>query len=165
MLLLHEYTECWLYHSLMNDEPLPEARKLWEDSLSMEIEHLRLACDLVKQYEKRDPAELLPESLPDDFKFQSNIDYIRDILKTQMNLTSYGSDIMPFDDLPDKTRYIHFQEIVNAKGCPSETVVDELIRKTGNDYRSEIAGPYPISRYRRKEAVAAVQKRIQELQA
>ena len=35
----------------------------------------------------------------------------------------------------------------------------------GNDYRNEIAGAYPIEKYRRKEAVAAVRQRIREIQA
>jgi hypothetical protein len=167
MLLNHEYNECWLYYSLMNDEPLPEARKLWEDHLSMEIEHLKLAGDLMKLYEKRDPAELLPQSMPEMFKFQPNIDYVRDVISSQMNLSADMTKFMLFKNMPEeaKNRYINFQEQVNYKGSPSETVVDDLIRKTGNDYRNEIAGPYPITSFRRREAVAAVQKRIQELQA
>lgn len=165
MLLLHEYNECWLYYSLMKEEVLPEARMVWEEHLAMEIEHLRIACELMKSYEKRDPAELLPAAMPAIFKFQPNIEYVRDILGSQMDFTAYETGYTPFEELPDKDRFVRFQQLVNAKGCPSETVVDGLIMKTGNDYRNEIAGPYPISMYRRKEAVAAVRKRMKELQA
>lgn len=159
MLLLHEYNECWLYYSLMNDEPNAQARLLWEINLGMEIEHLKIAGELMKQYEKRDPAELLPASLPPIFKFQSNIDYVRDIIATQLDMTTDGTNFVPLDKMPE--RYVKFQGKVNSKGCPSETVVDDLIRKTGNDYRNEIEGPYPIQKYRQKEAVAAVEKRLQ----
>jgi hypothetical protein len=167
MLLNHELCECWLYYSLMNDEPNADARKLWEDNFAMEVEHLKLAGELMKRHEKRDPAELVPSdmSLVPMFKFQSNIEYVRDIIAHQLDYTAYETEFMSLDQMPDKNRYISYQKMVNAKGNPSETVVDELIMKTGNDYRNEIAGAYPIGKYRRKEAVAAVQQRIRELQA
>ncbi len=67
----------------------------------------------------------------------------------------------PYDK--EKVRpYIGYQDQVNANGSPSETVVDTLIRKTGNDYRYEIIGPHPVNMYRRQEAVSAVRKRLPE---
>lgn len=161
MLLLHEYNECWLYYSLMQDEPLAEARAVWEENLSMEIEHLKVACELMKKYEKKDPLALLPESMPQIFKFQSNIDYIREILGTQIELTAYGTDYIPVDELPKDNRYVRFQSQVNAMGSPSEAIVDTFIKKTGNDYRNEISGPHPWSPYRQKEAITAVKRRLE----
>ncbi|HNY65237.1 MAG TPA: hypothetical protein PKM41_07335 [Deltaproteobacteria bacterium] len=167
MLLNHELNECWLYYSLMNDEPNADARKLWEDNFAMEIEHLKHAAELMKMYEKRDPAQFVPADMSTVpmFKFQSNIDYIRGIIESQLDYTASETRFMPLDEAPGKDRFISFQAMVNAKGNPSETVVDELIMKTGNDYRNEIAGAYPIEKYRRKEAVAAVRQRIREIQA
>ncbi len=161
MLLWHEYNECWLYYSLMQEEPLAEARAVWEQNLSMEIEHLRVACELMRKYEKKDPLSLLPESMPQIFKFQSNIDYIREILGTQMELTGYGTDYIPVDELPKDNRYVMFQSQVNATGSPSEAVIDTLIQKSGNDYRNEISGPHPWAPYRRTEAVPAVKRRLE----
>jgi rubrerythrin len=164
-LLLHEYNECYLYYSLMQDEPNAQARALWEESLAMEIEHLKMASELMKQYEKQDPEALLPQSMPEVFKFQSNVDYIRDVLASQITLTGDQAEFVPAENLPKDHRYFSFQSTVNAKGSPSETVIDSLVRKTGNDYRQELAGPHPIKMFQQAEAIPAVQRRLQQPRA
>ncbi len=160
MFLLHEFNECWLYYSFIHDETDPAVRSVWEQHLMIEIEHLRVASRLVERYDGRDPAELLPAKMTHLFKFRSNIDYIREILTSQIDLTADGTILVPIDELPGDHLYLSYQEQVNANGSPSETVVDALILKTGNDYRYEIIGPHPVNMYRRQEAVAAVRKRI-----
>lgn len=160
VLLLYEYNECYLYYSFIQDEPYPAARMIWEQNLLMEIDHLRAASELVVRYENRDPAGLLPQKLPPIFRFQPNIDYIREILASQIDLTANGAFLVPMGELPDDHLYIRYQEEVNAKGSPSETVVDTLIQNTGNDYRYEIIGPHPVHSYRQQAAVEAVQRRL-----
>src|ERR1700712_1492868 len=51
-LVLYEYNECWLYWSCLSTETDPRIKAIWELHLGMEIEHLRLACELMKQVER-----------------------------------------------------------------------------------------------------------------
>ena len=164
-LLLHEYNECYLYYSMMQDEPDPQARALWEENLAMEIEHLKLAAEALKQYDKKDPEALLPPEMPQLFKFESNIDYIRGILASQISYTADGPKFLPAENLPKDHRYFMHQSMVNAKGAPSEIVVDSLVKKTGNDYRQELSGPHPVSMFQQAKAIPAVKKRLQQPQA
>ena len=52
-LVCHEYNECYLYYSFLRQEPDPEVRAIWELHLAMEIEHLRIAADLMRRHEGR----------------------------------------------------------------------------------------------------------------
>src|SRR5690606_35237342 len=62
----HEYNECYLYHSFMQQEPDERIRKLWELHLNMEITQLQTACDMLRRYEGREPIEIgLPTALPE----------------------------------------------------------------------------------------------------
>lgn len=164
-LLLHEYNECYLYYSLMQDEPNPQARALWEENLAMEIEHLKMAAELVRRIEKQDPEALLPSEMPQVFKFEPNIDYIRGVLSSQISLTADETRFVPAEKLVKDHRYFSFQSLVNSKGSPSEAVVDSMVKKTGNDYRQELKGPHPIRMFQQAEAIPAVKKRMSRLQA
>ncbi|MCF6158345.1 MAG: hypothetical protein E3K32_07200 [wastewater metagenome] len=149
-LFYHELNECWLYYSLMQSESNNNAKKVWEDNLAMEIEHLRIVADMMKQYEKRDPAELIPDGFSHLFRFKSNIDYVRNILKTQYNYNAMDTEFVPARQVPDDYRYFRHQELVNAGGVPSVEVIERVIDKEGQDYRQEVGGPHPVEEYREK---------------
>ncbi|MCF2435531.1 hypothetical protein LV779_16970 [Streptomyces thinghirensis] len=42
-LVNHEYNECYLYHSFMEQESDPKVKAIWELHLNMELEHLHAA--------------------------------------------------------------------------------------------------------------------------
>ncbi|MGW4797795.1 hypothetical protein ACWEPC_35780, partial [Nonomuraea sp. NPDC004297] len=64
-LLTHEYNECHLYHSFAETEPDPRVRAVWELHLGMELEHLRIAAELFRRHDGRDPEQVCaPESPP-----------------------------------------------------------------------------------------------------
>ncbi len=151
-LVWHEYNECYLYHSFMNQEPDDYIRRTWEQHLYMEIEHLRIACELMKTHEKRDPAEFLPKSLPTPVVFESNKDYVRKVLADQVNLTGKLEEFVPMSQAPE--RYHMYQQAVNGDGfVPSEEVIDQLVKKTGSDYRVEVGGPHPVENFRKEVAL------------
>ncbi len=146
-LLLHEYNECWLYHSLMEQEPDRHVKSIWEEHLDMEIEHLKAAAELMKEHEKRDPEELLPSKMPDQLVFESNIDYVRQIMAEQTDYNAEGTKFVPADQMPKDSRYQKYQDTVNEKGVPSEQVIEKHKADKGKDYRQELAGPHPIDRF------------------
>jgi rubrerythrin len=154
MLVMHEYHECWMYYSLMQHEPDQRIRKIWETHLSMEIEHLKSANELLKQYENKDARDYLPRDMPTLLKIESNIEYVRDILSKQVDLTTKDEDFVMVDQLPGSHRYFKYQEKVNINGdAPSIKVIREHIDRFGEDYRLEVKGPHPVERLRTREKV------------
>lgn len=142
--VLHQYNECYLYYSFMQQESDARIKQLWELHLNMELEHLRLACELMKQHDKKDPAEFLPQSLPEPVKFEENKQYIRQVLADQVNLTALETEFVPVDELPDNARYFQYQNTVNMGGVPSEQVIEQHVQQIGRDYRSETEGANPL---------------------
>lgn len=149
MLVLHEYNECWLYHSLMQEEPDKYVKRIWEDNLEMEIEHLNIARNLMIQYENVDPMEMFPDSMPAPLKFQSNIDYVREIMESQTDFNANGTDFIPGDQLAKDSKYFMYQEAVNRGGTPSEQVIEEHLAKKGEEYRQELRGKHPVKRFQK----------------
>ncbi len=154
-LVMHEYNECWLYWSLAQQEPEERVKGLWERHMAMEIEHLRIACDLPRRHEKREPEEMLPSELPEPLVFESNVDYVRGILAAQVDYRAVETEFLsPAQASTDprypehRQRYGDHQKKVNAGGAPSEQVIEEHRRAKGGEYRQELAGPHPVEAYR-----------------
>jgi hypothetical protein len=144
--VFHEYNEVYLYWSMLNQESDRRIKAIWELHCDMEIGQLHVACDFMRRLEGREPAELLPPSLPDTpVTFEPNKDYVRDVLATQVGLQADGPDFVPADDLPDGHRFRRYQEIVNAGGNPSEQVIDENRARSGREYRDETEGEHPVA--------------------
>ncbi|MBZ0158319.1 MAG: hypothetical protein K8I29_19150 [Alphaproteobacteria bacterium] len=139
MMILHEYNECYLYYSFMEQETDPRIKKIWEAHLGMEIEHLRIACDAMRKHEGKDPEGMLPSSLPEPVRFQSNIDYIREVLDMQLDLTAFETGFIRESELKPDARYLKYQKSVNGDWVPSEKVIEGNIKKRGRDYRLEMA--------------------------
>jgi rubrerythrin len=148
MLVMHEYNECYLYHAFMEQEVDPAAKKLWELHLSMELEHFRIACDMLQKYDKKDAEELLPNTFPKPITFESNVDYVRDVLRDQVELTAQETEFVPKQDLKKDSRYMKTQNILNTGTVPSEQVIKEHVKKQGTDYRYLLKGEHPVERLR-----------------
>lgn len=149
MLVMHEYNECYLYNSFMEQEVDTAARKLWELHLSMELEHFRIACEMLKTYGKKDAEELLPAEFPKAITFESNVDYVRDVLKEQVEFTAQETEIAPKDTLKKDSLYAKTQGTLNAGGVPSEQVIKEHVKKQGKDYRYLLKGEHPVERLKK----------------
>jgi len=150
-LLFHEFNECWMYYSFMQEEPDPKVRALYELHLNMEIEHLRIACDLMRRVEKRDPEMLLPASLDRTVSFKENKAWVRDILARQTDLTAKDSAFVPVAQVPTDDRYYAYQTTVNDAWVPTEAVIQETRQKCGDEYRLETEGPHPVPGLRRED--------------
>src|SRR5690606_5354947 len=108
--VLHQWHECWMYWSLMEDESDSRVQALYELHLNMEIEHLRVACELMRDVEKRDPVEVLPAAgFERSLVFKPNKAYVREILASQVDLTSKDSNFVPVSTLPADDRYFVYQ--------------------------------------------------------
>lgn len=145
-LLMHEYTECYLYYSCLNDESDPYIKKIWEMFFEFEVAHLHKACELLNKYENKEWQEVIPNGeFPKLLLLGPNIEYVRNILKNTVNYTAVREEYASVNELPMDFDFFKYQEIVNNNVCcvPSHNVIEQYICKNGIDYRFEVA-PNPI---------------------
>jgi hypothetical protein len=144
-LVNHEYNECYLYYSFMETEPDPRVKAIWDLHLNMELEHLRIACDLMRRHDGREPEEVLAPELPNVVTFEPNKEYLRELLATQIDLTTLGTGYVR----EAHERFEWMQQQLNDGGQPaSEDVVEAHRERYGVDYRIETEGEHPEPRLR-----------------
>lgn len=137
-LLMHEYTECYLYYSMYNDESDENVKKVWEMLFEQEISHLHSAVELLQRYENKSWEEVIPGgTFPELISLRENKDYIRKVIEKTVTLTGCGEDYCDVTKLDDDANFFKYQKKVNSK--PEEerghTVILEHIEKYGKDYR------------------------------
>jgi hypothetical protein len=141
--LHHEYLEVWLYHSFMEQETDPKVKAIWELHLSMEIEQLKVAADMLARYEGKDAAALLPATLPPAMTFEPNKQYVREVLADQVGFRADGLDIVDADGKLTKESKM-YQSVVNGDGNYSQDVIDLHVERHGADYRQQTDGEHPV---------------------
>jgi hypothetical protein len=148
--LFHKYNEVYLYWSMHQQESDRRIKQLWDLHLNQEIGQLQAVCDFMRRYEGRDPAELLPPALPEvPVTFEPNKEYVRQVLATQIDLRTDGTEYVPESELPRDHRFFRYQGIVNANGSYGEIVVEQDRPKhDGLEYRDETEGPNPVEALR-----------------
>jgi hypothetical protein len=144
-LVNHEYNECYLYYSFLQQEPDPAVRSVWELHLEMELAHLQTACDLMRRYDGREPEEILAPALPEPVRFEPNKEYVRHLLATQMDLTTLGAGYVR----EQHERFEKMQaQIHGGEQPPSERVIEQHREMFGGEYRIETEGPHPAEQLR-----------------
>ncbi|MCK2217037.1 hypothetical protein MF672_025065 [Actinomadura sp. ATCC 31491] len=146
MLLNHEYNECYLYHSFMETESDPKVKNIWELHLNMELEHLRLAAELFKKHDGRDPEQVCAPELPQPVTFEPNKAYLRELIATQIDYTTLGTGYVQ----EAHERFERMQEtIMGGEAPPSDQVIEENRSKSGEEYRLQTEGEHPVAGHRR----------------
>lgn len=152
-LLLHQYTECYLYYSCMMTECDRYIRRIWEDCLIQEISHLHKAKDLLLKHEGKDWQQVIPcGSFPNILQLGPNIDYVRKIIETTVGNTQKKECVVPLGTLPNNDPFFMYQNFLNGnvETVPSHIIIDKYINCKGKDYRYEVApNPIPSLRNRR----------------
>ncbi|HOA33211.1 MAG TPA: hypothetical protein PKO20_01255 [Clostridiales bacterium] len=145
-MLLHEYTECYLYYSFYEDETDPNVKSIWEMHLQQEIAHLHKAAEMLKKYENKDWQQVIPGGdFPKLLKFHDTRDYVRMILDKQILLTANREQYAPVSDLPADHEFFFYQNKVNhnVDAVPSHKVIVQHQQKFNIDYRTE-SNPNPV---------------------
>jgi hypothetical protein len=146
-LVFHEYNEVYLYYSMMQQEQDRRIKQLWELHLAMELGHLQAAGDLLRKYEGLEPAEILPPALPETLvTFETNKDYVREILASQVDLRTHDLGYVDVHDLAPDDRYFQLQATVNEGGTPSEQVIELARSERGHEYRDQ-DGEHPLAEF------------------
>lgn len=140
MCLMHEYIECYLYYSMMEDESDKHIKKIWEMILEQEIAHLHASLENLRKYEKKDWMDVIPEAeFPTLIKLQSNIEYVRKVLKNTVENTAQREGYININELDDGDNFFKYQNKVNEKPeqVASHKVIVEHVNQFGEDYRFE----------------------------
>ena len=153
-MLMHEYIECYLYFSMLNDETDKNIKKIWEMLFEQELSHLHEAVKLIRKYEKKDWSDVIPNGdFPELIKFKPHKEYIRKILGDSVTLTADRDKYIEVSKLDDNAEFFKYQKKVNSqpeKERGHTTIVDH-IKKFGEDYRVEDK-PHPVKELKdRKE--------------
>ncbi|KTC73763.1 hypothetical protein Lbir_1025 [Legionella birminghamensis] len=116
--IVHELMEIYIYLSCVEQEGNPRIKAMWERFLDYELGHYHLACSLFKQYEKRDPAELLTGNMPAMLEFKSQRAFVRKVLNEEVNLRTCGTQFVPLEK--EDAESLRYREYMNSQGVPAE---------------------------------------------
>jgi len=122
--LIHEFTEVCNYYTCMEDEVDERIKKYWEMALDMEIGHLKMAAEIFKKYEKRDPEEIIGTEIIIPCRFKSQKNYVQKVLESEVDkrLDSDGK-YTTIDNLSDDWASYSVQERVSEISAPSENAI------------------------------------------
>ncbi|HEY5948404.1 MAG TPA: hypothetical protein VIV40_23065, partial [Kofleriaceae bacterium] len=121
--LLHECNEVYTYWSCASQEPNPRLKRIWERFVDYELGQLHYVMALVRRLEKRDPEQLLPARLPDPIEFESQRQFVRDVLASEAELSAVGTQIV--SRLDESAASIVYREQLNSEVSPSDLVTAE----------------------------------------
>lgn len=143
-LLLREYTECYLYYSLYEDETDARIKEIWEENLAFEIAHLHRAAALLTQFEQKEWEQVIsggafPTLLGFSHRADKNKQFIRENLRTSVNQTAILEEYTDVKNLPDNYQFFKYNDAVNKSvgDVASHNVIETYIMEAGEDYRNE----------------------------
>ncbi|MGZ8189295.1 MAG: hypothetical protein ACXWTN_11085 [Methylosarcina sp.] len=134
------------WNCYMNIGPLfsdPLARQLYAEIAHIEEQHvtqyqsiidsdktwlekwlLHKANDMVRnlfeQYENQDAQSVIPADLPEPFAYESQHDYVREVLRNEVNLRAKGTAFVDLSEQSEASKI--YRQRLHADGVPSEMV-------------------------------------------
>ena len=155
--VMHEYCECWLYYSMMQDESDEYIKKIWTEHFKMEVSHLKAAARLLKKYENKPFESVCGDGeFPQLLKLGGNKEYIRKVLADTVTYTADNTkvirDFKEIKKIPDSHRYFDYQKYMsgNPEKNPSHLVIQKAIERLGKDFRYQDS-EHPIKELRSRE--------------
>ena len=118
--LLHEANEVYNYYSCAAQEDNPRIKAIWERFLDYELGHLHIVRELFKKIDKRDPAEVLPKTLPEPIPYRSQRQFVRQVLRDEVDFRANGTEIVNKSQEPERS--LQYRQQMNSEGSPSQTV-------------------------------------------
>jgi len=135
--LLHEVTEIYNYYSCLTYETNARIKTIWERFIDYELGHLHFVLEVFRKFDKRDPAEFLPASLPEPIEYKSHRAFIRKVLNEEVDLRASGSQFIRKDEEEDDSPSVIYRSQMNSHGSPSETVAAGYKWKPGTELAEE----------------------------
>ena len=129
--LMHEAMEVYNYYGCSEYETNPRIKKIWDRFLEYELGHLHHVMALFKKVENRDPAEVLPATLPEPIDYTSHREFVRETLENEVDLRASGTEFV--DKAEEPERSIAYRDQLNSEGSPSSAVSAGYIWMPGTE--------------------------------
>ncbi|HEU4836397.1 MAG TPA: hypothetical protein VFS90_18350 [Pyrinomonadaceae bacterium] len=121
--LMHEAMEVYNYLGCMQYETNPRIKDIWTRFVDYELGQLHFVMEMFKSMENRDPAEILPQTLPEPIDYQSHRQFVRETLNAEVDLRAAGTQFIQKDEEADRApQSIAYREHMNSEGSPSDIV-------------------------------------------
>jgi hypothetical protein len=140
--LLHEAAEVYNYWSCVEFETNPRIKQIWERFLDYELGQLQFVAELFQQHEGRDPAEVLPDSLPDPIRYESHREFVREVLRAEVDMSAAGTEFVSKNEETAETRA--YRNRMNWDGSPSDIVAAGYIWMPGSELVAMAATGHPV---------------------
>ena len=154
--VMHEYAECWLYYSAMQDESDESIKKIWTEHFKMEVAHLKTAAKMLKKFENKSYESVFGDGeFPKLLKLGGNKEYIRKVLGSTILLTADNThesfDYKDIKKISDDHRYFDYQQFMSGdpEKNPSHLVIEKAIEKLGKDFRYQDSD-HPVKELRNR---------------
>ena len=139
-LLISEACEVWNYAGCAAQETNPRLRALWERFLDYELGHLQVALQLFKDFERRDPAEVLGDGLiPRFIEFQSQRGFVRHVVENETALRKRDTQFVGTEE--EGPSSLQYRQDVNAAGSPSRNASATWSWAPGTELAREAPAP------------------------
>jgi hypothetical protein len=112
----------YCYYSCAQSETNTRIKQIWERFTDYELGHFQFVRELFERIEQRDAAEVIEGALPEALRFESHRDFVRQVIRDEVDLRATGNVFVPASEVPDDSPSIAYRERINAKGSPSELV-------------------------------------------
>ena len=125
-LLIHEFTEVCNYYTCAEDEVDENIKKYWEMFYEMELEHLKTVSEMYKKYEKKDPEEIIGETIFIPNRFKSQRAYVQKVIESEADkrLAPKGEYYYTTDEIPNDWASYPIQEKLAEIMAPSEAAIN-----------------------------------------
>ena len=134
--VLHEANEVYNYYSCVEQETNPRITAIWERFLDYELGHLQYAMEIFKRVERRDPAEILPAQLPQPIAYESQREFVRTVLRNEVDLRANGTQFLDKAEEPERSR--KYRRQLNSDGSPSEAVAGGYCWAPGTELTEKV---------------------------
>jgi hypothetical protein len=138
--LLHEAMELYCYQSCLAYEGNPRVKAVWERFVDYELGHLHYVMELFQRLEGRDPAEVLPATLPEPVDFKSHREFVRRVLSQEVDLRANGTEFVDKAEIPPGHRSLIYRDALNAEGSPSEIAAAGYQWMPGTELTGRVQG-------------------------
>jgi len=135
--LLHEATEIYNYYSCVAYETNPRIKAIWERFLDYEIGHLHFVLEAFRKFEKRDPLELLPPSLPEPIEYKSHREFVRKTLAAEVDLRARRTEFIDKKEEKADAPSRVYRDQLNSEGSPTDAVAAGYQWKPGTELAEE----------------------------
>src|SRR5215203_4947330 len=135
---MHEAMEVYNYYGSSEYETNRRIKKIWDRFLEYELGHLHHVMELFKKVENRDPAEVLPATLPEPIDYTSHREFVRETLEKEVDLRADGMEFVDKADEPERS--IAYREQLNSDGSPSSAIAAGYVWMPGTELTAKAKG-------------------------